>query len=327
MPWNPRSHTDWARFLGLVATPLFGKDRHVPLAGNHFVLLDGAFSTLVLSIGGNVADLLRTPLLAQWAWSSNVNHAVVNDPASDVMSVLRWDCPGDVREHRVASVDDARKLLSSFATDRPESTATAIRRTLTTFRSLRLSLAEHSGNDLDAIRALNVLLLSADAILRGVANYSRATLEMSVEALRKERGISYSPSDFSSSVLDFPLGELADQLLEDHAGLRLDPYLLIRHASGTLFQEAHNTLETPPQRRLIVELYRRPPAAKKGAKRDARYTPPTLARFLAESAIAEFYGINPRTANVDVLDPACGSAVFLIEATRLTSQRNIAATS
>lgn len=43
MPWKPQSHSDWARFLGLVATPLFGEDRRATLAGKHFVLLDGHF--------------------------------------------------------------------------------------------------------------------------------------------------------------------------------------------------------------------------------------------------------------------------------------------
>ncbi len=288
-------------------------------AGKHFILLDGALSSMVLSIG-NVADILRTSLLAQWAWSSNVNHAVVKDSTSDAVSVLRWDRPGDIHEDNVSTADDAQKLLSSLAIDLPESTATAISQTLAVFRSLRVNLLEHCGNDLDAIKALNVLLLSADAIRRGSRDLSLATLERAVEVLNGQNVISYSAADFSRSVRHFPLGELANQLLEDHAGLQLDPYLLIRHASGTLFQEAHNALDVPPQPRLFVELQRKPPRAKKSTQRDARYTPATLARFLAESAIAEFTRLNPSTTAVDILDPACGSGVFLIEATRASKK-------
>lgn len=245
-----------------------------------------------------------------------MNHAVVIDRGSDILFALRWEHPNDVREHRITSISHAQELLSAFAHDRPESTTTAIARTLTTFRSLRLSLSGYHGNDLDAIRALNVLLLSADAIRRGTVRYSHATLAVAVESLRSARAIPYAASEFSPSVRQFPLGELADQLLEDCNGLRLDPYLLIRHASGTLFQEAHNCLEATPQRMLFVSLHAAPPAAKKTAKRDTRYTPATLARFLAESAINEFTKLNPRATVIDILDPACGSGVFLVEATR-----------
>ena len=151
MPWNPQSHSDWARFLGLVSTPLFGKERRVPLPGEHFVLLDGPLSSLVFS-HGNVADLLRSAMLAQWAWSANVSHAVVIGRSSSILSVLRWDRPSDVHEHRINIVSDAQKLLSTLASDQPESATTAITPTLDIFRSLRLNLSGYRGNDLDAVR-------------------------------------------------------------------------------------------------------------------------------------------------------------------------------
>jgi hypothetical protein len=205
MSWNPQSHADWARSLGLVATPLFGRDRRAGLPGKHFVLLDGVLSSLVFS-QGNAADLLGSALLARWAWSANVNHAVVIDRKSGLLSALRWDRPADIREHRIAGISDAQELLSNFVSDRPEMTPTAIARTLTIFRSLRVHLSERRGSDLDAIRALNVLLLSADAIRRGNAGYSGATLAGAVEALASEKAVPYKASDFSSSVHPFPLG-------------------------------------------------------------------------------------------------------------------------
>ncbi|MCX7429158.1 MAG: N-6 DNA methylase [Planctomycetia bacterium] len=323
MSWNPRSPRDWAKRLGLVAVPLFGRDRASDHSGTHCVLLDGALSSLTLSAGG-VDELLVTKQPAQWAWSSNVNHAVVVSADARTLFSVRWDQPDSVREYPLSGPETATELLASFVEDRPESTKTSINRVISTFRSLRLNLANYGGNDFDAIRALNVLLLWADAIRVGGAGASppTATLDTAVDSLRNSGVLGYTPSDFSSQIGQFPIGDLAEQLLEDHNGYHLDPYLLIRHASGTLFQEAHVELETPRliQRQLFVKLHDKPPAPTGRERRDTRYTPTALARFLSELAIREFRTLNPRASAVEILDPACGSGVFLIESARTTGK-------
>jgi hypothetical protein len=237
---------------------------------------------------------------------------------------VRWDQPELVRQYRLSGPETAKDLLASFAEDRPESSKTSINRTISTFRSLRLNLVNYGGNDLDAIRALNVLLLWADAIRVGGAgvNQPSATLDTAVRLLRNSGALDYTSSDFPSHIRQFPIGDLAEQLLEDHSGYRLDPYLLIRHASGTLFQEAHVELETPylVQRQLFVTLHKKPPAPTGRERRDTRYTPTALARFLSELAIQEFRRLNREASAVEILDPACGSGVFLIESARTTGK-------
>lgn len=318
MSWNPRSPGNWARLLGLVAVPLFGNDRRASSPGTHVVLLDGALSSLTFS-RGNAKVLLDSRRPAQWAWSSNINHSIIVDSKSGSLFSVRCDHPNDIHECSLKSPDDAQRLLSDFADDQPESAESAVGRTINVFRSLRTGFREYRGNDLDAIRGLNVLLLWADAIRthKSGAEELPTTLGGAVDFLRNKGSIAYRSSDFSPDLHQFPISEIAEQLLDQHNGYQLDPYLLVRHASGALYQEAHIELYTPSlQRHLFPTLQDNLPKPTGEVRRDTRHTPVVLARFLSEQAIHEFWRLNPGVTEVEILDPACGSGVFLIEAAR-----------
>ena len=251
--------------------------------------------------------------MPRWAWSAGVNHAVVVDAHARKALWLRVDQPEVVRDHPVRTPEDAQELLEKLEVDEPGVAGTAIALAIDAFRSLRLEINDRNGNDLDAILAFNVLLLWAD-LVRQAGGGSRSTLAAAVERLGQGERFRYSIGDFSPGLGDFPVGDYAEQLLDQHGGLLLDPYLLLRHASGTLFQEAHIELERPAtarQGKLFPVIYANmaPPAGQ--ARRDARYTPANLARLLAESALKRFRELNPGTRSVEILDPACGSGVFL----------------
>ncbi len=96
----------------------------------------------------------------------------------------------------------------------------------------------------------------------------------------------------------------------------------MRHASGTLFQEAHVELGLPPsrQRRLFTSLFDKTLPPQGPSAKDTRYTPTSLARFLTETAVERFKQLNPAASTIAVFDPACGSGVFLIEACRAIGQ-------
>jgi predicted RNA methylase len=118
----------------------------------------------------------------------------------------------------------------------------------------------------------------------------------------------------------FMVQDFADVFLEPDpiTGCRLDANLLMRHASGLLYQEAHLELEKPiqVQGRLFGIPSGRP--EKGAAKPDARFTAPPLARLLAEQALKiHLELVNKKPGDkISVLDPACGSGVFLVEAWR-----------
>ncbi|MEX0613174.1 MAG: N-6 DNA methylase [Pirellulales bacterium] len=318
MAWNPQLPHEWVRLLGLVAISLFGPDRKKAPRGTHTVLLDGVASSLTLS-SGDPEELLNSKRAARWAWSSNINHAAIVDASGDKLFWVRSDQPEVVHEHRIADPADAHELLSAFTLDRPKPSDSSVKLALDTFRSLRIQLKESGGTDLDAVRAFNVLLVWADALRTGsVVGSVLPTISEAVNQLNAQGVLRYDVADFSVPAATFPLGFLAGQLLEERRGFPLDPYLLVRHASGTLFQEAHIELDHPAtrQRRLFVSLYDETSPPVGLSRRDTRFTPTALARWLTETALARFGELNPSATSVDVLDPACGSGVFLIESAR-----------
>jgi adenine-specific DNA-methyltransferase len=96
--------------------------------------------------------------------------------------------------------------------------------------------------------------------------------------------------------------------------LTLQPKLLLRHAAGQLFQEAHYEAHIAPQLRLPG--FAPAPAGVRGVKPTAvgvHFTPPSLARMVVEQA---FRFMSPSKSSIHVLDPACGSGEFLREALR-----------
>src|SRR5262245_32659533 len=63
----------WGQQLGLVATPLFGRERTDGAALRHMALLDGVRSSFLISDESD-GD---TSAAADWAWSSDVRHHVL----------------------------------------------------------------------------------------------------------------------------------------------------------------------------------------------------------------------------------------------------------
>ena len=87
------------------------------------------------------------------------------------------------------------------------------------------------------------------------------------------------------------------------------PELAMRHASGAIFQEAHYELVSTlsPDLFEFVE-----PARSKPKRGGVHFTPPLIARALAEQALARLSNISARE-RITVADIACGSGAFLLE--------------
>jgi hypothetical protein len=98
---------------------------------------------------------------------------------------------------------------------------------------------------------------------------------------------------------------------EPFTGCLLFPHILLRHASSYLYQEAHLQIERDAQLYLFEDVA--DAVIIPGTEpRDVRYTPPNLARALAREALH----LLPSVPQLVVLDPACGSGVFLQEFVR-----------
>jgi hypothetical protein len=100
--WNVGDASDWARVLGLVSVPLFGKASSVyHQSGN--VLLDGQRSSFTFLISDDSNDLFSNRPL-EWSWSSFLNHTIIADLKKEVLLLRRWDSPETIRSSRLFSL-------------------------------------------------------------------------------------------------------------------------------------------------------------------------------------------------------------------------------
>lgn len=119
---------------------------------------------------------------------------------------------------------------------------------------------------------------------------------------------SFESSTIESLVTQFrsPVGSVNE--------LKVEPQLLVRHASGTVFQEAHYEF----LRGTSTNLFGVPgPADVKIATRGGtHFTPPGLARSIVEQSLGEI-----EADNLTILDPSCGAGAFLHEVLRCLQRR------
>ncbi len=271
----------------------------------------------------NEADLLlkREPL--QWAWSAHVSHVATMHPPSNILSLRRWDEPAAARKFELPSTrDDAAKLLRVIETSSPPAAENAVDYLLAAFRSTRDIVP---GQSLIAVQLFNAMLYAAGMVKTGEIERVQLETAKTVGDLLNILTANHE-ADLLSIVGDGLTLELRNRQLyaalhrfvnpEPRFNYSLDPLLLLRHASGDLYQEAHLVLEDDPQEGWAGFAPRRPIGT---LGLTARFTPPTLARALTEQALS---CVDLNSGHITILDPACGSGVFLIEAVRELARRN-----
>src|SRR5665213_3329 len=317
--WDPFSSRRWAELLGLVDVPLFGSaTASASIVGAHSLLLDGSKASFAFS-NSEDDDLYTGPSALSWSWSSRVRHNVILNRRREKLFLRRWDEGDVIRQFKVPTVKGAHELLDQLQAARPPKSPDVIERIMQAFRAIRQII----GEPVPSLKVLNALLLTA----REVALNSGA-----LPALRNARTVRevaavlpralYSASgiaDLTGLHLNTVIEDVVRYVLdpEPNSACRLRADLLFRHASSELYQEAHFELERNQQMYLIGLA----PAAPPRGPRDARYTPPNLARALVQQALDRVSWETIGTGKFFVLDPACGSAVFLQECLREVNAR------
>lgn len=292
----------WEGRLGLMPVPLL----HTLAPQHAYVLLNGTSGNFCLDIGGRPEPQEARDI----AWSSNVGHYIAVD--EEFVYLHRWDRgAASMDRYLLSEVEDKLELfhrrLEEGAPKQDE--RSVIAHATRVFRTLRARAGHQFGGD-DALRAFLYLLASAtDRRPRGAVDLERWALDATAEA--------------AASVLP---GTVWDRLNEDLAlGRpleRLTPRLelVLRHASGQLFQEAHYIALHSPQQDLFADLLPLQVAVKRStAATGVHFTPPALARSVVEEALAALGDELPQ--RLTVFDPACGSGEFLREAVRQLALR------
>ena len=282
----------------MVPVPLFGSARPQNRLGKHAILLDGHNASFALSLG---EPNVLLEFSAAWAWSSNVLNSLVIDPVQGRFFSRRWDDPSRIAQSSLPSESAARDLIESFDQSLPARSETAVQRALVAFRTIRTAVSEMGGSD---ERTMQIFI----ATLEWLRQSSAESVNLGISAPPSLTEL-FKPDDLAYLGKSLLLGATSD-------GYALDTDLLIRHASGDLFQEAHIQINSPRERKLFITGSIQSAATCGVSKHDAYFTPPSLARLLVDECLSEFDRLNNGKSASDILDPACGSGVFLIESAR-----------
>jgi len=313
--WDPTCGASWAMLLGMVHVPMFDVRKTPKDAEEAAILLDGSRGSFAFLRTEN-ADFAQTTDPLSWSWSSCVRHMVTVLPSRNRMYVRRWDEPQTISAFEVPSQGiGAFSLLEQMETAGEARRPNVVRHVLEPFRQIRLRVGAE--DSLLAVQLLNGLLLVAEVAQKPARRRDIEAIRTFGDALKllpdKHREIC-GLVDISHAVAALDARDLVRSMVDPdpYSGCRLHPTLLFRHAASRLYQEAHLEIERSPQSYFLgLEPTHEPVGV--SSSRDVRFTPPNLARALVQKALE---AMTDQRQSLTILDPACGSGVFLVEAIR-----------
>lgn len=279
--------------LGLAHGLLLGRERDAEQ--RHHALLDGVDGSFSLSAGP-----IEIERLLDWTWSSQLaTHVTIEGDVVTARQVVADARPLVFKRDQVDRKPEA--FLSALISKRIEPPVNVVQHVVGCFRSHRHVAASANLTNNEALETFLHIIAQE---IRG-EHEAEAVLEGNIPDAR----------------LRLPAGH--DERLRDElrysrlAGRRAELALTMRHAAGMVFQEAHADLLTEP---LQPQLFGLPPVPDRANRTQlgAYYTPPGLARNLADLAITEHLH-KPR---IKIVDPACGSGIFLCEVLHALERRS-----
>jgi adenine-specific DNA-methyltransferase len=281
-----------SRRLGLAHGLLLGRERDAEQ--RHHALLDGVDGSFSLSSGP-----IEIERVLDWTWSSQLpTHVTVDGDLVTARQVATDTRPLVFKRDQIDRKPEG--FLSAIISKRVEPPINVVQHVIGCFRSHRhVAAAAHLTNAEALETFLHIIAQEirgsheADAVPDGILPDVRVRL----------------PADHEERLRQ----ELRFSRL---AGRRAELALTMRHAAGMIFQEAHADLLTEP---LQPQLFGLPPVPDRANRTQlgAYYTPPGLARNLADLAIADHLH-KPR---IKIVDPACGSGIFLCEVLHALERR------
>jgi len=275
----------------LLPVPLFVRD-----GMDRSVLLNGTSGNFCLDTSLKTEADHRAK-----AWSANVGHYVAI--RADQVEVQRWNKTiSDVERYSLSAVSrDLEKFHTYLVDTEPPVQRAVIPHVVRVFRQIRNR--EELAGGTDSLKVL-LLLLACAATSKPRSNVNDT-----------EWAIPNDSEGLSMSIDEAEWELLIESLLgPTDSDLRLDLQLLIRHAAGPVFQEAHREASLIDAAQLPLPGFARKAAGVRAADLGVgvHFTPPSLARSVVQQALAAA----DLHDNFTIFDPACGSAEFLREALR-----------
>jgi hypothetical protein len=265
-----------------------------------YVLLNGSRGNFCLDFVGGVDPLSRRAV----AWSCDVGHHITC--ADGYISVIRWDRSAPEERFSAKSVfSQIHEFHRYLEKSTPDQSKRIVAHVLGVFRRIRAATQD----DLNGLESMPILLHMLASVASGV---ERISLDNEI----KLWGLSEDVGDRSARINDATWESLYQDLSGAGSQLPPDFPLVLRHASGALFQDAHLEANSPLNQWLPG--FERPVSIGPGTSPNETgvyFTPSALARTLAQEATLEV----PATVGrpLTVFDPACGSGELLKETLRL----------
>lgn len=294
----------WAQRLGLAVVSPFFPSGTAGSSGEHCAMLDGRRASFACSTVGRLE--ISPDESRNWQWSADLAHHVLITPEIVHVRSGRDLIP---RQFQRQSVESRLEEFLTFL-DGPR-------------RSALPDVVSFLVDEFQQIWAASGLPDGATALLPFLLALSASesgNIDDPIWRRETALDIGIDDPDLLEANLNPPTIQRARGIQERAPhGLRLIPSLVLRHAAGRLFQEAHSILETT-QLTLFgdFEIRKTPTYSPAGAY----FTPVPLARLLADWALQGSSLPNDLT----VADYACGSAVFLTEALRTLERRGFSGT-
>ena len=291
----------WRLRLGLYPVPMFSDES----LNTNFVLFNG-------NRGNFCLDLTNEKLGSESrnrAWSSNVGHYVAL--IDGTFEVQRWDNAGNSVERYLFDEVNANleKFHARLERDEPSRELSVVAHVIRVFRSLRSTVSPEVNGPASLKAFLYLLACVTDNLPRN-------------EIVLEKWALDPSAAEVANDIPHHEWRSLLDELIHGRAmdGLTPNPTLLLRHASGQVFQEAHYEAVAISQDQLMLEGFVRSPVklTRERKSRGLHFTPPALARTLVEESLA----VIDMPTEITIFDPSCGSGEFLREALRQLKLRN-----
>ncbi|MGD0736652.1 MAG: N-6 DNA methylase [Terracidiphilus sp.] len=266
-----------------------------------FALLNGASGNFCLDFEGGNTQSAR----ASAAWSTDVGHYVTLD--GDRLLLTKWDRPSSEETYSLKSVlEKLHEFHRYLEKETPNRAKSVVAHSLRLFRKIRAICLEDTDGSNSLLIFLH-LLASSGANIERIGEQEAVRWGLSAEIVQLSRTL-ISDATWSALQRDFyGLGEFDV--------LRPDVSLVLRHAAGTVFEEAHRAATLSPT--MWLPGFERPVDISKQKLHTAVgvfFTPAALARTLSEESILSLGDLN--VPEIAIFDPACGSGELLREVFR-----------
>lgn len=287
---NDISNTNiWKKSFGLLPIHL----SVTPNDLNNYILLNGGSGDFCFS---NSFQNLAPEQYYSKAWSSNTKNFVeLND---DKIKLYNWkkDEIEEIKKRDVISNFD--KFYKYIIANSYKSNNDVVPFLIDIFKKFR----HHTRETTNASEALSILFTLLASLEEDNLNSSHEN-KWGLPSIHK-------PQNFDMHLERFKEGSGKSKPILD---------LILRHASGTLFQEAQKEAMFFNTQLDLFGDFAGDYITKKNLYSSVHYTPPFLSRTIVENTLSK---INLTKSELKIIDPACGSGEFLVEVLKQLKELN-----